>query len=431
MHHLTYESTVRSCFVAYIVQAIVINFAPLLFVTFQQAFSIGLEEITFLIAFTFAIQLVIDLASAYFIDRIGYRRCMVAAHVFAAAGLLLLSWLPFALEDPFMALLISVATYAIGGGLLEVLVSPVVEACPTKNKEKEMSLLHSFYCWGFVAVILISTGFFSVFGVESWPVMARLWAIVPLANMVAFIFVPIYEILPGERKSGMKELLSNGIFWLLFLMMIASGATEQAVGQWASAFAETGLRVSKTIGDLTGPCLFAFMQGLARLIFGRYGDRIDLRRMMLLSAILCCMSYLLTSLSSDPVLGLVGCALCGLSVGIFWPGTFSIASSLLRRGGTSMFAFLALAGDVGCSTGPALTGLAAAAFGGRISSGILCAMVFPIFMLIALLVISRIRWIDRNQLLMQGNKAVAFRSGKQDPDRNSKESHDLRLYFKK
>ena len=296
MHHLTYESTVRSCFVAYIVQAIVINFAPLLFVTFQQSFSIELEEITFLIVFTFAIQFVIDLASAYFIDRIGYRRCMIAAHVFAAAGLLLLSWLPFVLEDPFMALLISVATYAIGGGLLEVLVSPVVEACPTKNKEKEMSLLHSFYCWGFVAVILISTGFFSVFGVGSWPMMARLWAIVPLANMVAFIFVPIYEILPGERKSGTKELLSNGIFWLLFLMMIASGASEQAVGQWASAFAETGLGVSKTIGDLVGPCLFAF---------------------------------------------------------------------------------LALAGDVGCSIGPALTGLAAAAFGGRISSGILCAMVFP------------------------------------------------------
>lgn len=391
MHRLTYESTIRSCFVAYIVQAIVVNFAPLLFVTFQQTFAIGLREITFLITFTFAIQLVIDFASAYLIDRIGYRRCMIAAHVFSAAGLLLISELPFILGDPYPALLISVATYAIGGGLLEVLISPVVEACPTRNKEKAMSMLHSFYCWGFVAVILISTIFFSVFGIQLWRTLARLWAVVPLANMIAFFFVPIYDILPDGRKSGTAALFSNGTFWLLFFMMIASGASEQAVGQWASTFAETGLGVSKTIGDLAGPCLFAFMQGLSRLIFGRYGDRIDLQRMMRASAILCCISYLLASLSPDPVLSLIGCALCGLSVGIFWPGTFSIASSILKGGGTAMFAFLALAGDVGCAIGPSLTGLAADMLGGNISSGILCSMIFPVFMLLALLGIGRIR----------------------------------------
>ena len=391
MHRLTYESTIRSCFVAYIVQAIVVNFAPLLFVTFQQTFAIGLREITFLITFTFAIQLVIDFASAYLTDRIGYRRCMIAAHVFSAAGLLLISELPFILRDPYPALLIPVATYAIGGGLLEVLISPVVEACPTRNKEKAMSMLHSFYCWGFVAVILISTIFFSVFGIQSWRTLARLWAAVPLANMIAFFFVPIYDILPDGRKSGTAALFSNGTFWLLFFMMIASGASEQAVGQWASTFAETGLGVSKTIGDLAGPCLFAFMQGLSRLIFGRYGDRIDLQRMMRASAILCCISYLLASLSPDPVLSLIGCALCGLSVGIFWPGTFSIASSILKGGGTAMFAFLALAGDVGCAIGPSLTGLAADMLGGNISSGILCSMLFPVFMLLALLGIGRIK----------------------------------------
>ena len=385
MHRLSYEATVRSCFVAYIVQAIVINFAPLLFVTFQNAFSIGLGEITFLITFNFAIQLVIDFVSAYFIDRIGYRFCMIAAHLFSAAGLFLLSELPFAIKDSYLALLISVAVYAVGGGLLEVLVSPVVEACPTKNKEKEMSMLHSFYCWGFVAVILISTIFFSLFGVESWRIMAKLWMIVPLVNMVAFFFVPIYDIVPEEKKIGKAKLFSSGTFWLLFFMMIASGASEQAVGQWASAFAEIGVGVSKTIGDLAGPCLVAFMQGLSRLVFGKYGDRINLRKMMILSAVLCCMSYLLTSLSSSPVLGLIGCAFCGLSVGIFWPGTFSIAASVLKGGGTAMFAFLALAGDVGCSVGPTLTGFAADMFGGRISLGILTSIIFPVFMLIALM----------------------------------------------
>ncbi len=389
MPRLSYESTVRSCFVAYIVQAIIINFAPLLFVTFQNTFSIGLSDITFLITFNFVIQLAVDFASAYFIDRIGYRASLIIAHLFSAAGLFLLSELPFAIDNHYLGLLISVAIYAIGGGLLEVLVSPVVEACPTKNKEKEMSMLHSFYCWGFVTVILISTVFFSIFGIESWRVMAKIWMIVPIVNTISFFFVPIYDIVPEEKKMGKARLFSSGTFWLLFFMMIASGASEQAVGQWASAFAETGLGVSKTIGDLAGPCLFAFMQGLSRLIFGKWGDRMNLRKMMIASAFICCMSYLLTSLSPNPLLGLAGCALCGFSVGIFWPGTFSIASSILKTGGTAMFAFLALAGDVGCSIGPTLTGLAATVAGGRISTGILCSIIFPVFMLFALIVMSR------------------------------------------
>ena len=293
------------------------------------------------------------------------------------------------MDNAYVALMISVAVYAVGGGLLEVLISPVVEACPTKNKEKEMSLLHSFYCWGFVAVILISTLFFHIFGIESWRVMAKLWMLVPLINMIAFFFVPIYDIVPEEKKMGKTKLFSSRIFWLFFFMMIASGASEQAVGQWASAFAETGLHVSKTIGDLAGPCLFAFMQGLSRLIYGRFGERINLRKMMALSSVLCCVCYLVASLSPYPALSLVGCALCGFSVGIFWPGTFSIAAKLLPSGGTAMFAFLALAGDVGCSAGPTLTGFAADLLGGSISSGILISIVFPVFMFISLQIMKR------------------------------------------
>ena len=389
MPRLSYESTVRSCFVAYIVQAIIINFAPLLFVTFQNTFSIGLSDITFLITFNFVIQLAVDFASAYFIDRIGYRASLIIAHLFSAAGLFLLSELPFAIDNHYLGLLISVAIYAIGGGLLEVLVSPVVEACPTKNKEKEMSMLHSFYCWGFVTVILISTVFFSIFGIESWRVMAKIWMIVPIVNTISFFFVPIYDIVPEEKKMGKTKMFRSGIFWLLFFMMIASGASEQAVGQWASAFAETGLNISKTIGDLAGPCLFAFMQGTSRLIFGKYGERINLKKMMTASAVLCCICYIATSLSPYPVLSLIGCALTGFSVGIFWPGTFSIAAGILPGGGTAMFAFLALDGDIGCSVGPSLAGFVADAANGRISMGILAAIIFPIFMLLSLILLTR------------------------------------------
>ena len=389
MKRLSYEATVRSCFVAYIVQAIINNFAPLLFVTFQRDFGISLSEVTLLITFNFLIQILVDLASAYFVDRIGYRAAMITAHLLSAAGLLLLSELPFMINNAYIALLISVVIYAIGGGLLEVVVSPVVEACPTKNKEKEMSMLHSFYCWGFVTVIIISTLFFHIFGIEEWRVMAKLWMLVPLVNMIAFFFVPIYDIVPEEKKMGKTKMFRSGIFWLLFFMMIASGASEQAVGQWASAFAETGLNISKTIGDLAGPCLFAFMQGISRLIFGKYGERINLKKMMTASAVLCCICYLATSLSPYPVLSLVGCALTGFSVGIFWPGTFSIAAGVLPGGGTAMFAFLALAGDVGCSVGPSLAGFVADATGGRINMGILAAIIFPVFMLVSLMVLRR------------------------------------------
>ena len=389
MKRLSYEATVRSCFVAYIVQAIINNFAPLLFVTFQRDFGINLSEVTLLITFNFLIQILVDLASAYFVDRIGYRAAMITAHLLSAAGLFLLSELPFMISNAYIALLISVAIYAIGGGLLEVVVSPVVEACPTKNKEKEMSMLHSFYCWGFVTVIIISTLFFHIFGIEEWRIMAKLWMLVPLVNMIAFFFVPIYDIVQEDKKMGKTKMFSSGIFWLLFFMMIASGASEQAVGQWASAFAETGLNISKTIGDLAGPCLFAFMQGISRLIFGKYGERINLKKMMTASAVLCCICYLATSLSPYPVLSLVGCTLTGFSVGIFWPGTFSIAAGVLPGGGTAMFAFLALAGDVGCSVGPSLAGFVADATGGRINMGILAAIIFPVFMLVSLMVLRR------------------------------------------
>lgn len=359
-------------------QAIVNNFAPLLFLTFQAQYGIPLSQITVLITVNFALQLIVDFVSAFFIDKIGYRVSIVAAHAFAAAGLVLMTVLPEIMPSPFAGLLIAVMCYAVGGGLLEVLVSPIVEACPTDNKEQAMSLLHSFYCWGSVAVVGLSTLFFALFGTRSWRYLALMWAAVPLTNAFVFSKVPIAPLIEdGEKGLSIKELFKNKMFWIFMLLMLCSGASEQAVSQWASTFAERGLGVSKTIGDLTGPMLFSVLMGLSRLIYGKFGGRIKLDSIMLGSGVLCIISYLIITLTGSSVLGLCGVALCGLSVGIMWPGTFSKASASIKGGGTAMFALLALCGDLGCSGGPTFAGMMASRFGDNLKIGMLCAIVFP------------------------------------------------------
>ena len=348
-----YKKTVCACFTGYVVQAIVNNFAPLLFLLFNREYRIPLEKITLLVTVNFGVQLLTDLLSVRLVDRIGYRAAMILAHATSALGLVLLAFLPGMLPDPYTGLMIAAVCYAFGGGLLEVTVSPVMEACPTPNKEKAMSLLHSFYCWGHVAVVLLSTLFFSVFGIGNWKILACCWAAVPLYNLLVFVKAPIAPLIPeGQQEMGLKRLIRSGSFWLLLMLMVCSGACEQAVSQWASAFAEKALGVSKTLGDLTGPMLFAIMMGLARALYGRFGDRLPLRKCITGSTFLCIASYLMISLSPVPALGLAGCGLCGFSVGIMWPGTFSMACRDLPLGGTAMFALLALGGDLGCSGGP-------------------------------------------------------------------------------
>ena len=380
-----YQKTMYACFIGYIVQAIVNNFVPLLFVTFQTTYQIPLAKITMLITINFAIQLLIDLLSAKFVDRIGYRISILIAHAMSALGLVLLTILPELLPDAFAGILIAVGIYAVGGGLIEVLISPILEACPTEHKEKAMSLLHSFYCWGHMGVVLLSTVFFSIFGIQHWKILALLWAVIPVANMLLFAKAPIYSLNEeGEKGLSLKELLCNKMFWVLMLMMACAGAAEQSVSQWASTFAEQGLGVSKTVGDLTGPMAFAFLMGLSRLIYGKFGDKMDLDRFMTFSCLLCIAAYLCISLIPNPVISLAGCAVCGFSVGILWPGTFSKAAVTIRGGGTALFAMLALAGDVGCSGGPTLAGLMSGVFGDNLRMGILTAVVFPVLLLVGL-----------------------------------------------
>ncbi|CVI69437.1 putative sialic acid transporter [Clostridiales bacterium CHKCI001] len=380
-----YNKTMYACFIGYIVQAIVNNFIPLLFLTFQATYNIPLSKITMLVTINFGLQLLIDLLSVSFVDRIGYRASMLLAHICAAVGFLLLTILPEIFSDPFIGLLIAVTIYAIGGGLLEVLVSPVMEACPTDNKEKAMSLLHSFYCWGHVGVVLLSTLFFKRFGIENWKILAVLWAIIPIINTILFTKVPMASLIEeGETGLTIPQLFSKKIFWLFLLIMVCAGASEQSVSQWASTFAEKGLGVSKTIGDLAGPMAFAILMGTARAFYGKYGERINLDLFMIYSGILCVISYLCIALVPSPIFGLIGCALCGLSVGILWPGSFSKASASIRGGGTAMFALMALAGDLGCSSGPTLVGMVSSHFGDSLNIGILSAIIFPILFLIGI-----------------------------------------------
>ena len=379
--HSKINSTIKAAFLGYVVQAVVNNFVPLLFVQMQNEFDIPLSRITLLITFNFGLQLLIDMTSTPFVEKIGYRASMILSNACVIVGLIMISVLPGVMRNPFAGILISVCIYAIGGGLQEVLVSPIVEACPTDNKETVMSLLHSAYCWGHMAVVLVSTAFFCIFGISNWRVLAIIWCIVPAIDLLMFTRVPIYRLESAEGEKGsIKLLFGQKVFWIMMLMMLCAGASEQAVSQWASAFAEKGLGVSKTMGDLLGPTLFALCMASSRTIYGIRGQKMELKKFMGFSVILCVIAYIVIATVPHPVIALLGCGLAGFSVGIFWPGTFSLASANVKGRGTLLFAFLALAGDLGCSGGPTFAGLIASAANGNMRLGIGAAICFPILM---------------------------------------------------
>lgn len=384
-----YRKTLMACYLGFITQAISANFAPLLFLTFKDTYGIPLEKIALIPMAFFMTQLLIDFAATKFVDRIGYRTCVVCSQVLSAVGLALLAVLPEVLPDPFVGILIAVVLYAMGAGLIEVLISPIVEACPFENKAGVMSLLHSFYCWGSVGVILGSTVFFAVFGVENWRILAILWAVLPFVNTFNFLKCPIERLTEDGEGMKMGQLFRMPLFWLMALLMVCSGASEISMAQWASAFTESAMGVSKTIGDLAGPCLFAVLMGISRVFYGKMSEKLDLTKTMLGCGALCVVCYLMASLSSSPVLGLMGCALCGISVGIMWPGTLSISAQKCPKGGTVMFALLALAGDLGGSIGPSMVGSVSSMAGGNLKTGLLAAVVFPVLLIAGLVVLKK------------------------------------------
>lgn len=385
-----FKHTFYASYGGYFVQAIINNFLPLLFLTFQRDFSLPYDKISLLIVINFGFQLVVDYLAAYFIDKIGYKKCTIAAHLLAAAGLCSLSILPY-IMSPFIGIVISIVIYATGSGLIEVIISPLVDACPSDNKEGAMSLLHSFYCWGHMCVVLLSTLFFALFSVENWRILSVIWALVPLTNGIYFCYVPFPDILGESKSMSVKELFKTRLFYVFALVMLCSGASEQAMSQWASAFAESGLQVSKTMGDLLGPCMFAFLMGSARVLYSKISEKYSLVSVMVASGALCVVSYLVASISPNPLVSLIGCGVCGFSVGVMWPGTFSLAALRMPEGGTALFAMLALFGDSGCALGPAVVGRGITLFDGDFSKGMLLALVFPLLLIIGVMKTSPVK----------------------------------------
>ena len=381
-----YKRTLIACYLGFITQAITANFAPLLFLKFHKDYAIPLGKIAMISTMFFLTQLIVDVLCAKYVDRIGYRKSVVASEVCSVAGLVGLAFLPELFQDPFIGIIISVIVYAIGSGLIEVLGSPIVEACPFEHKEAAMSLLHSFYCWGSVGVVLFSTLFFTVFGIDRWKWLACIWALVPLYNIYNFATCPIEHLTEDGQSMKIGSLFRVPLFWVAIILMVCAGASELSMAQWASAYAESALSLSKTIGDLAGPCMFAITMGISRVLYGKYGDKIDLMKFMLGSGSLCLICYLMASISANPVIGLIGCILCGFSVGIMWPGTISISSKQLAAGGTAMFALLAMAGDLGGAFGPSLVGNITQRANDNLQKGMLVGCVFPLVLIIALLV---------------------------------------------
>lgn len=407
----TYRHTRRACYTGYITQAIVNNLAPILFVIFQDQYDISLSMIGKLIFLNFGTQLVVDGIAVKYVDKIGYRGSAMIGHVASALGLIMLGVLPQVMT-PQIGLIIAVMTYAIGGGLIEVLISPIIEALPSDKKSSDMSLLHSFYCWGQVMVVLCSTIALKIIGTESWFVLPIIWSVIPICNVYVFAKVPIVPVVSEEEKLPIKELLHSNVFVIFLILMVTAGASEQAMSQWSSLFAEKGLEVPKVLGDILGPCLFAVLMGIGRTIYGIYGHKMNLKKSLLSCATLCIICYGVTALVQIPIISLLSCAFCGLSVSLMWPGLFSLCSERFPTGGTAMFGILAICGDLGCSLGPWLAGtvsefsqkhllflrdswnlsLSAEQFG--LKTGILASLIFPLIMLIGVVLLGKVKQIS-------------------------------------
>ena len=384
-----YKKTQLACYLGFVTQAICANFVPLLYLTFNKTYDVSFGMLAMISTVFFVTQLAVDFICAGIVDKLGYRACIIAAEVTSGLGLAGLAFVPDLLPSPYAGIIVCVIIYAIGSGLTEVLGSPIIEACPFENKDAMMSLLHSFYCWGSVAVILGSTLFFTFFGINNWKILALIWAIIPLYNIYNFVTCPIEPLVEEGKSMTMVQLFKTKAFWVFIVLMVCAGSSEIAMAQWASAFAESALHVSKTVGDLAGPCGFAICMGISRSLYGKFGEKVDLTVFMMASGAMCLVCYLLAGLAGIPILGLIGCAACGFSVGIMWPGSISISSQILPTGGTAMFALLALAGDLGGALGPAIIGNVSQSAGNNLQAGVLAGIGFPLVLVISVFFIRK------------------------------------------
>ena len=377
----SYKTTKIACFIGFVVQAIINNFLPLLFIIFNTRYNLNYEQLGRLLFVNFFVQLIVDALTPALVKRIGYRGAAIACHGLAAAGLFMLGVLPLVFSNQIYACLVaSIIVYASGSGIIEVCISPMVELLPGDKKGADMAFTHSFYCWGQAFTVLVSTLLIFLIGQQHWHFIPMFWAIIPLLNMINFMRVPVIEQPDDPISKTANTLFKNRDFWIFAVIMICAGASEITMAEWASLFAQKALGVSKTVGDLLGPCAFAVCMGSGRVIFGLLDGKFNPQKALILNNILCVLCYVGVAVCNIPALSLIACALCGFSVSLSWPGTYSMAARHFPTGGTLMFSILALCGDLGCSIGPWLMGIVANST--TLETGFLVCSVFPAFMVL-------------------------------------------------
>ncbi len=391
MKQPNFKHTFRACFMGFFIQSIVCVFTPLLFVIFNTEYKISLPLITMISTVNFVVQFITDGFSIFFLQKIGYRKAGILAHFFAFCGLVILGTVAPRMPNMYLWIMIAVVLYSIGGGLLEVVLSPIIENTPSKSKSGTMSMLHSMFSVGSVATVLLTTIGLKIFGWQSWKYISVMWAILPFLNMIYFFFIPINEGNENIEREPIWSFFRDRAFWGFLLVMMCGGAAEIGISQWASAFAETSLGISKTAGDVIGPCMFAVMMGVARMLHSRYPHLITLSKAIMYSGILATVCYLGAALVPIPFVALAFCGLCGFAVGIMWPGTLSLATRKYPAAGGTLFAVMALAGDLGCTAGPTAVGFVASIFGGNLRTGLLIGAFFPIVMVAGLMALNRKR----------------------------------------
>lgn len=375
---INYTPTKISAYVGYFVQAIVNNFLPILFVAFQDIYGIGYEKLGRLIVFNFITQMVTDILSPKIISLLGYRKTAVMCQLIAALGLTLAAVLPNVLPNAYIGIVLAVIVYAFASGLMEVIISPMIEMLPTSNKSGNMSLLHSFYCWGQAITTVGTTLLLSAFGYRGWTYIPLIWAIVPFINAFSFIRVPIVEPQPERKSDSFRVLFSDRRFRVFMLIMLCAGASEIAMAEWASVFAQNALGVSQIAGDLAGPCAFSLFMGLGRLLYAAFSEKISYRSTVIVLGLCCAVCYYIAAFASIPIFALAACALCGFTVSILWPGTISAGAVAFPRGDAVMFSVFAMCGDIGCCIGPWLLGVVAEHF--TLNIGFAVSSFFPLLM---------------------------------------------------
>ena len=385
----SFRHTKAACYIAGMVQAMVCGFVPLLVVIFNRDYGISLSLITVLLTVNFVAQFTADLVSIFFVNKVSRRACIVAAHIFVGTGYFLLGVVPFFMKDIYWGVFLSVVLFSTGGGLLEVMTSPILDSCPSENKAAAMSILHSMFSFGSIGVILLSSMFFWVFGQANWQYLPFIWSIIALLNAVYLSIVPIKKVNAENKKVSPRGVFKQKQFFVLMLVMMCGGASEIAMSQWASAFAESSLGVSKTVGDILGPCMFALMMGISRITYPFFAHKINLMKYIKGCSALCVVAYLIAALSPFKAFALAGCGLCGFAVGIMWPGTVSLAARSSLDGGTAIFALIALAGDIGCTVGPMVVGFVSSIFGGEFRAGLLAATIFPLILFIGMSILNK------------------------------------------